>query len=76
MVFFVYGFVVHFCMFLLLLLFSLMGYSDCSDTIDHQMTLFNLYKNLSQKMQNFKCLQQNIVWPLLLYNLFKYNAKS
>lgn len=52
---------------LLLLLFSLMGYSDCSDTIDHQMTLFNLYKNLSQKMQNFKCLQQNIVWPLLLY---------
>lgn len=27
-------------------------------------------------MQNFKCLQQNIVWPLLLYNLFKYNAKS
>ena len=49
-VFFVYGFVVHFCMFLLLLLlFSLMGYSDCSDTIDHQMTLFNLYKIYRKK---------------------------
>ena len=53
MVFFFYGFVVHFCMFLLLLLllllFSLMGYSDCSDTIDHQMTLFNLYKIYRKK---------------------------
>ena len=38
-----------FLLLLLLLLFSLMGYSDCRDTIDQQMTLFDLYKIYRKK---------------------------